>query len=333
MREFGAKGTDSSMSSKNQNGTFMNKKELVHASNGKVLTLMEEFGVKPDVITFSTIMNAWSAAGLMDRCREIFDDMLKAGIEPDTHAYSILAKGYVRAREPEKAEALLTAMVESDVVPNVVIFTTIISGWCSASKMEYAMRVFEKMCEFGVSPNLKTFDTLIWGYGEAKQPWKAEEMLQTMEEVGVLPEANTIQLVAEAWRAIGLVSEATRVLNTMKEQEVIQTSDTKRDEIPVESLEKIYQRQNLSAYPNVLQIPGVVMNDQHGSAATIRRSRMVLRDTEVSSESLWTATKSMYLMHTCKFGAKAPMRCKKQSLIQLGIHPQNVNSYRVVFLN
>lgn len=48
----------------------------------QVLALMEEFEVKPDVMTFSTIINAWSTAGFMEKCREIFDDMVKAGMEP-----------------------------------------------------------------------------------------------------------------------------------------------------------------------------------------------------------------------------------------------------------
>lgn len=66
--------------------------------------LMKEFGVEPDVITYSTVMNAWSKAGFMAKCREVFDEMVNAGIEPDAHAYSILAKGYVRSQEPKKAE-------------------------------------------------------------------------------------------------------------------------------------------------------------------------------------------------------------------------------------
>jgi len=74
---------------------------------------MEEFGSKPDVITFSTIMNAWGAAGYMVKCREVFDDMVNAGIPPDVHAYSILAKGYVRALEPEKAEEVLNDLIKS----------------------------------------------------------------------------------------------------------------------------------------------------------------------------------------------------------------------------
>ncbi|KAK8707052.1 hypothetical protein V6N13_058119 [Hibiscus sabdariffa] len=136
----------------------------------QALTLMEEFEVKPDVITFSTIMNAWSSAGLMDKCEEIFDDMVKAG----------------------EAESLLNSMGKFSVHPDVVIFTTIISCWCTAGKMEHAARVYEKMSKTGVSPNLTTYKTLIWGYVEAKQPWKAEELLQVMEEKGISAERSAI---------------------------------------------------------------------------------------------------------------------------------------------
>ncbi|XP_021831063.1 pentatricopeptide repeat-containing protein At5g21222-like [Prunus avium] len=104
----------------------------------EILTLMEEFGMKPDVITFSTIMDAWSWAGLMEKCQEVFNDMIKADIEPDIHAFSVLAKGYVRAGEPGKAESVMISMGNYGVHPNVVIFTTIMTGWCTAGKMEHA---------------------------------------------------------------------------------------------------------------------------------------------------------------------------------------------------
>jgi pentatricopeptide repeat domain-containing protein 1 len=39
-------------------------------------------------------MPGGSTARIHEKCREIFDDMLKASIEPDAHAYNnILAKG------------------------------------------------------------------------------------------------------------------------------------------------------------------------------------------------------------------------------------------------
>lgn len=299
----------------------------------QVLALMEEFRVNPDVITYSTVMNAWSTAGFMDKCREIFDDMVKAGIKPDAHAYSILAKGYVRAQEPEKAEELLMTMIESGFCPNVVIFTTVISGWCSDGSVERAIEVFDKMCEHGVSPNLKTFETLIWGYSEAKQPWRAEEILQIMKAFGVKPQKSTFLLLAEAWRATGLTKEAKRILSTIKSKERANEMEAD-EEIPIESLERLYHKEATSAsYHNLLQIPSVVTSDQKGSAAALRKGRMLSRDTDSSLECSCFATTSMYLSHSCKYGARLPIICQKQSLGQLGIYGQLANSCTVVFLN
>lgn len=293
---------------------------------------MEEFGVEPDVITFSTIMNAWSSAGLMDKCQEIFDDMVRAGIEPDTHVFSILAKGYIRAGEPEKAEALLEVMNHTKVHPNVVIFTTIISGWCSAGKMENALRLYEMMAELDISPNLKTFETLIWGYGEAKQPWKAEEFLEIMKSKGVLPRRNTIQLVADAWRAIGFLSEAKRIMN---DEEDDQRSMTNADstEKPHEKLEDTLQKQEESSadsHSNLWQIPGKIITSQNGSDVLNLKSQTMLKRTKLSSENLSMATKSMLVTQRCGLKVKSSMVHVKQFQMQVRIF-EHINSCRLVF--
>ncbi|KAF6142385.1 hypothetical protein GIB67_033812 [Kingdonia uniflora] len=129
----------------------------------EVLGLMQEQRVKPDVFTFSTIMNMWSATKLMDRCQAIFDDMVETGIEPNIHLYGMLAKGYVHVGELKKAESLLMKILELGFYLDDVLFTTVIIGWCSSGKMEKAIS-YEKMHDFGISPNLTIFNTLIWGY-------------------------------------------------------------------------------------------------------------------------------------------------------------------------
>lgn len=291
--------------------------------NVQTLTLMEEFGVKPDVITFSTIMNAWSSAGLMDKCQEIFDDMIKAGIEPDSHAFSILAKGYVRAGEPENAEALLKVMASSGVHPNVVMFTTIISGWCSAGQMEYALRVFERMSKMDVSPNLKTFETLIWGYGEAKQPWKAEEFLQIMEEMGVPPTNNTFQLVADAWRAIGFLNEAKKISEVEHDERPI--LNALEDKRPQDNFELVYSKEKPNSSLSSLK----QVTKENRSSTVNKRSQMVLNRSKSFSGSLNVATKSILLPHTCGFKVISLTILHKQCQVQLGVCGF-VNSCRMV---
>lgn len=269
----------------------------------QTLSLMEEFGVKPDVVTYSTIMDAWSSIGLMDKCQEIFNDMARAGIEPDIHAFSILAKGYVRARKPEKAEGLLSSMVKSGVYPNEVIFTTIISGWCSAGKMENALRMYEKMCEMDVSPNFKTFDTLIWGYGEAKQPWKAEEFLQVMEEKGICPQKKTVQLVADAWLAIGFLNEAKRISNVTENEEITASNGTPL-EIPQDNEGTFPQKdkQNVSFSTNLV-VPGDAINPENRTISAAGNSPMMLKVSRSSSRCLINIASPVFLPKFC--GLKA----------------------------
>lgn len=299
---------------------------------------MEEFGVKPDVVTFSTIMNAWSSEGLMDKCQEIFDDMVKSGIEPDVHVFSILAKGHVRAGEPEKAESILKVMKASKVCPNVVIFTTIISGWCSAGKMENALRVYEMMCDLDISPNLKTFETLIWGFGEAKQPWKAEEFLEIMENKRIRPGKNTIQLVADAWRAIGFINEAQRILNDTDDDDDDQSSTTMlktNSENPNDNLEKLIQKEeSYATYSNPLQIHGRFITNQNGSDVGNFRNQMVQRRSNLSGENLNISTKSMLVITarggTCGLKVKSCLGFQRQFQMQVRIFEQG-NTCRLIF--
>lgn len=288
---------------------------------------MEEFQVKPDVVTYSTIMNVWSQAGYLEKCKEVFNDMLKSGVEPDAHAYSILVKAYVRAQKPKEAEELLNTLIKSGVSPNVVIFTNVISGWCNAGMMDHAIRSFDKMCEYGISPNLRTFETLISGYAAAKQPWKAEGILQLMEEFNVIPKKSTSSLIAEAWCFSGLIEDTNRLLHTGKSKSIIHSVE-QGDEIPDESCEIVHQKRYTSAHPSgFLQIPTVGTSDQRCSA---RRSRALLR--YVDFESSIFKAKFKCPSQTCRASEGFSIMCQRQIQGQRGTY-QSANSCTALFLN
>lgn len=170
------------------------------------------FGLQPNLQTFSTMMDAWCSAGLVEKAKSVLQQMLEAGISADVTIYGILVKGYVRAQDPQKAESLVQDMRGRGLVPNVIIYTTIISGWCNVGRMDDALRIYTEMVELQVAPNLRTFQTLIWGYREAKLPNKAEEVLQLMEVQRISAKGKVLEMIADAWRDIGLAEEASRVL-------------------------------------------------------------------------------------------------------------------------
>lgn len=287
----------------------------------QVLGLMEQFGIKPDIVTYSHQLNALSSMGHMAKCMKVFDKMIEAGIEPDPQVYSILAKGYVRAQQPEKAEELLRQMGRLGVRPNVVTFTTVISGWCSVADMGNAVRVYAAMRDAGVRPNLRTFETLIWGYSELKQPWKAEEVLQMMQDAGVRPKQTTYCLVADAWKAVGLVENANRALGS---------SSSSGDLLDADDDEEPYFPDNHGddKLQSFERTNGHAKSDASRSMQVTRAS-MSLKTARSSSPS----PSLSLLRRSCRLPVRSTWLCRKQLQIQCGVYGQSISSLKMVFLS
>jgi len=76
--------------------------------------------VRPDVFTYSTVMNAWAQAGQPDRAarvlRAMYDDYLLEGnqtAKPDLHSFNTVLKAYTQSDYPDvpaKAESFFHNM-------------------------------------------------------------------------------------------------------------------------------------------------------------------------------------------------------------------------------
>ena len=44
----------------------------------QILGLMEQFGIKPDIVTYSHQLNTFSSLGHMAKCMKVFDKMIEA---------------------------------------------------------------------------------------------------------------------------------------------------------------------------------------------------------------------------------------------------------------
>lgn len=117
----------------------------------RVLTVMRETpGCTPDVITYSTIIDALGRSGRFGKVREVLDEMSSVGVEP-----------------------------------NLVTYTSVISALTRAGDLEGALRVLSDMEAHGIRPNVYTFSSLIHGAGRRGQFRKAFEMLGMMRSRGI----------------------------------------------------------------------------------------------------------------------------------------------------
>ncbi|KAL8238183.1 hypothetical protein R6Q59_019264 [Mikania micrantha] len=110
---------------------------------------MEESGIKPDGITFVSVLYACSHAGLVEHGRHYFN-MMKAryNVEPTFEHYGCMVDLYGRAGELEKAHEFITQM---PVKPNAVIWRTLLGACGIHGNVELAEFALSKLAELDPS--------------------------------------------------------------------------------------------------------------------------------------------------------------------------------------
>ncbi|KAI3675220.1 hypothetical protein L1987_84806 [Smallanthus sonchifolius] len=110
---------------------------------------MEESGIKPDEITFISVLYACSHAGLVEHGYRYFSMMKDHyGIDPTFEHYGCMVDLYSRAGELEKARDFITQM---PVKPNAVIWRTLLGACSIHGNVDLAEFVLEKLAE--LDPN------------------------------------------------------------------------------------------------------------------------------------------------------------------------------------
>lgn len=79
---------------------------------------MEVIGVKPNLKTYTTLINGWARASLPDKALRCFEDMKLAGLKPDKAVYhclmtSLLSRAIVAEAYYTRALSICGEMIES----------------------------------------------------------------------------------------------------------------------------------------------------------------------------------------------------------------------------
>ncbi|KAL3844217.1 hypothetical protein ACJIZ3_001620 [Penstemon smallii] len=107
---------------------------------------MEDEGVKPNQITFLSVLNACSHSGLVDKGLEFYGKMLnQCGIEPNIKHYGTLIDMLGRAGRLEEAEKM--ALEIPSEIANVVVWRTLLGACSFHGNVEIGERVTRKIME------------------------------------------------------------------------------------------------------------------------------------------------------------------------------------------
>ncbi|KAL2334599.1 hypothetical protein Fmac_015812 [Flemingia macrophylla] len=68
--------------------------------------------------------------GKMKEAKIVMAAMVKAGVKPNVVTYTILMNGYCLINEVKHAKYVFNSMVQNGIAPNVHCYTTMIDGFC-----------------------------------------------------------------------------------------------------------------------------------------------------------------------------------------------------------
>ena len=180
-------------------------------------------GIQPDMVSYSTVVHAYSRRGEAKEAERILFKMEDAGlVHTSTHTYNAVLHAWARSKmknAPIQAERLLLRMTQrqlnglSKVKPDEYSLQAIIDAWAKCPEKGSAQKAEEVLNHLrspisATKPNIYHYNSVITAWARSKEkgaPQKAESLLLEMEAdyndgfIKVKPNAVSYSCVIDAW--------------------------------------------------------------------------------------------------------------------------------------
>ncbi|XP_058093752.1 small ribosomal subunit protein mS79 (rPPR3b)-like [Magnolia sinica] len=123
------------------------------------LEMMELNGVRPSLITFNHLLNGLYTGSRFSDAEKLWFKMEEYNCVPDVTSYNERLRGLVLEGKTEEAVKLVGEFGNRGLKPNVFSFNSL--GYCNDGNVEEAKRILSELVKNDCAPNRRTFETLI----------------------------------------------------------------------------------------------------------------------------------------------------------------------------
>jgi pentatricopeptide repeat protein len=182
----------------------------------KVFDEMLQRGVKPDNITFTTMINCARMSALSDKAVEWFEKMPGFGCESDAITCSAMVCAYARTNHVDMARRLYDRAKKEKWPIDVVTFSALIKMYDLVGNYDGCLNMYLEMLGLGVKPNVKTYNILLAAMLRGKRHWQAKTIYQEMKSSGVSPDFITYSTLLRVYTRAQFGQDALDVYKEMK---------------------------------------------------------------------------------------------------------------------
>lgn len=166
----------------------------------RVLKVMRETeGCAPDVISYSTVIDALGRDGRLTEMRGVAEDMRGRGIQPNLVTYTSMITALGRHGDLEAALGLVEEMDARGIRPNVYTFSSLINAAGRLGEFGRALEIFARMRKRGIQGSAVTYLMLVQ---VGVRSGKVEFLKRVMEEVSQDERMNGSSEMESMWKMV-----------------------------------------------------------------------------------------------------------------------------------
>ncbi|KAK6917404.1 Pentatricopeptide repeat [Dillenia turbinata] len=153
--------------------------------------LSSKLSIKPDLISYNTVIKAYRDMGSLDSASLMLDEMEKNGIEPDLITFNTLLHGFYENNRFDDGEKLWARMEEKNVIPDVSSYRSRLHGLVNGKRMSDAVELVEKLQKYGPKPDVICYNALIKGFCNDGKLEEAQKWHKELVQKGCVPNKYT----------------------------------------------------------------------------------------------------------------------------------------------
>ncbi|XP_059068267.1 pentatricopeptide repeat-containing protein At4g13650-like [Cryptomeria japonica] len=194
-----------------------------YAQNGFVEKSLQTFkqmqlsGVKPDSITFASVLPACAKMGALEQGIDIHQNIEDRGFFSDVTVATALVDMYSKCGSIDKARELFDRMPKRSVVS----WTAMISGYTQNGFDEMALETFKQMQSAGVKPDLTTFASILPACAKMGALEQGMDIHHSIKDRGVLSDIVVATALVDMYAKCGSMDNARELFDKMPQRDVI----------------------------------------------------------------------------------------------------------------
>nr|XP_043622647.1 pentatricopeptide repeat-containing protein At1g80150, mitochondrial [Erigeron canadensis] len=174
--------------------------------------VMEKSGIKPDVVTFTTLISAFYKLNQAEIGNGLWNLMVMKGCLPNLATFNARVQFLVNKGRAWQANSLMGMMRYIGVRPDEVTFNLVIKGFCRAGYIDMAKRVYSAFHDEGYKPNARIYQTMMHYLCKEGEIDFAFTICRSSMEKNWFPSVDSIFQLLHGLRATGKIDKARFIL-------------------------------------------------------------------------------------------------------------------------